>query len=81
MRNNENAIVGGDIMKAEDFIYKNIAKLLADKYPKCKAGTIATASKYGKNHFLKGGNFKGKAFDICYKEAESQLKKLIKAKL
>jgi hypothetical protein len=68
-------------MKVEDFIYKNIAKLLTDAYPKATKGSVATAAKYGKNHFLNSGNFKGKAFDICYKEAEKQLKKLIKAKL
>ena len=68
-------------MKTEDFIYKNIAKLLTDANPKVKLGTIATAAKYGKNHFIQGGNFKGKAFDICYKEAEKYLKKLVKAKI
>jgi hypothetical protein len=39
------------------------------------------AAKYGKRHFLNHGNFNKKAFDVCYKEAEKELKKLIKAKL
>jgi hypothetical protein len=68
-------------MKTEDFIYKNIAKLLADKNKDAKQGVIAMAAKHGKNHFLNHGNFNKKAFDVCYKEAEKELKKLIKAKL
>lgn len=68
-------------MKTEDFIYKNTAKPLTDKYPDAKAGSIATAAKHAKNHFLNHGNFNKKAFDVCYKEAEKHLKMLIKAKL
>ena len=68
-------------MKTEDFIYLNIGKLLAEKYPDAKKGVIAMAAKHGKNHFLNHGNFNKKAFDVCYKEAEKHLKTLIKAKM
>lgn len=68
-------------MKTEDFIYKNIAKLLTEKNKDAKSGLIATAAKHGKNHFLNHGNFNKKAFDVCYKEAEKHLKMLVKAKL
>lgn len=68
-------------MKIEDFIYKNVAKLLSEKYPSAKKTLIASASGVAKRTFLSGGNFKGKAFDVCYKEAEINLKQSIKAKL
>ena len=68
-------------MKTEDFIYKNIAKLLSEKYKDARPGVIAMAAKHGKTLYLKQGNFKGKAFDVCFKEAEKQLKSLMKSKV
>jgi len=47
-------------MKTEDFIYKNIAKLLSDKYKDARPGLVAMAAKHGKSTYLKQGNFKGK---------------------
>lgn len=66
-------------MKAEDFIYKNVATELCKKYPKAKAGAVATAAKVAKNHYLTHGDFKGKAFAKCLEAAEKYIKPLAKA--
>lgn len=67
-------------MKPEDFIYKNVASKLQEKYPKASKGNIATCAGKAKKHFKENSFKKNKVFDACYDVALKEIKFLNKVK-
>jgi len=62
-----------------ELIYKGIARLLKEKYPKAKGTLIAKCAGKARDHFKANANFKkGKVFDQCYDVALKQFKILVK---
>lgn len=64
-------------MDTSQFIFNNVVALLTNDNRGVSKFKIISAANKAKAYYNSRGNFKGKAFDICYQVAKEELKRSI----